>query len=178
MQCESPLAQDVDSFSKFFFPVLAQCRQTSNPLARYASEESRHTRSLARSPLQSKFCWGATSKKGAPDTRARQEMPPAYGGGAGKEGSGGREEEGEERGGDLASAVILPWPRPPGASSHLRHGDEETEPLAAAAGKHSGLNRLIPAAINTAATGELGRTNPFLPLEAAAGITASKTRYS
>lgn len=99
-------------------------------------------------------------KKGAPDTRARQETPPAYGGGgvAGKEGSRGTEEEEEEREGDLASAVILPRPRPPGASSHLRHGDKETEALtaaaaaAAAAGKHSKLNRLIPAAINTAVT--------------------------
>lgn len=56
----------------------------------------------------------------------------------------------------MASAVILPRPRPPGASSHLRHGDKETEALtaaaAAAAGKHSELNRLIPAAINTAVT--------------------------
>lgn len=65
-------------------------------------------------------------------------------GGAGKDGSPGTGEgEGEEESeGDLASAIILPWTRAPRMSSHLRHGDKVTEPLAAAAaaGKHCECN--------------------------------------
>lgn len=112
-------------------------------------------------------------KKGALDARTKLETLPECGGGAGKEGSHGTEEESE---GDLASAIILPWPRPPRMSSHLRHGDKVTEPLAAAAtaGKHGESN-----SAKTTTRLILGETrqDKSLPLEAVAGFTASKPSH-
>lgn len=96
-------------------------------------------------------------------------------GGAGKEGSHGTEEE-EESEGDLASAIILPWPCPPRMFSHLRHGDKVTEPLAAAAvaGKHGKSN-----SAKTTTRLILGETrrDKSLPLEAVARFTASKLSH-